>query len=133
MHPRSGSGNLRDQVEVLYTAGTAVGLSDCDLLERFLHHGQELAETAFAVLVQRHGPMVLRDCNQALRDRHAAEDAFQATFLVLARQARSIRQRDSLESWLFGVASRVAARIRMMESRRQRYERRGAIVRAQRK
>jgi DNA-directed RNA polymerase specialized sigma24 family protein len=67
--------------------------------------------------------MVLRACNQALRDPHAAEDAFQATFLVLARKARSIRERDSVASWRFGLASRAAARIQMMESRRQRYER----------
>ena len=75
--------------------------------------------------------MVLRVCNQGLRDRHAAEDAFQVTFLVLARHARSIRQRDSLKSWLFGVASRAAAQIRMLEARRARYERRGASIRAE--
>ena len=130
MYGASGTGGLLDQVQVLFTAGTAVGLSDSDLLERFLNHGRESGQAAFTALVERHGPMVLRVCNQALRDPHAAEDAFQATFLVLARQARSIRQRDSVESWLFGVASRAAARIRMMEARRQRYERRGASVRA---
>jgi RNA polymerase sigma factor (sigma-70 family) len=130
MYGASGTGGLLDQIQVLFTAGTAVGLSDRELLERFLHHGPESGEAAFTALVERHGPMVLRVCNQALRDPHAAEDAFQATFLVLARKARSIRQRDSVESWLFGVASRAAARIRMMEARRQRYERRGASVRA---
>jgi RNA polymerase sigma factor (sigma-70 family) len=130
MYGASGKGGLLEQIQVLFTAGTAVGLSDRDLLERFLHHGSESGEATFTALVERHGPMVLRVCNQALRDPHAAEDAFQATFLVLARKARSIRQRDSVESWLFGVASRAAARIRMMEARRQRYERRGASVRA---
>jgi RNA polymerase sigma factor (sigma-70 family) len=130
MYRASGTGTLLEQVQALFTTGTAVGLSDSDLLERFLNHGRESGQAAFTALVERHGPMVLRVCNQALRDPHAAEDAFQATFLVLARKARSIRQRDSVESWLFGVASRAAARIRMMEARRQRYERRGASVRA---
>ncbi len=74
--------------------------------------------------------MVLRVCNQALKDPHAAEDAFQATFLVLASQSGSIRKHDSLGSWLFGVACRAAARIRMTEARRQRYERRGSNVQA---
>jgi RNA polymerase sigma factor (sigma-70 family) len=129
MHAGRGSGNLLEQVEILFMAGTTLGLSDRDLLERFLSERRELGEAAFTVLVERHGPMVLRVCNQALHDPHAAEDAFQATFLVLARQARSIRRRDSVESWLFGVASRAAARIRMMEARRQRYERRGVIIR----
>ena len=121
MHPRRGSGNLLEQVELLFAAGTAIGLTDRDLLERFLSGERESGESAFTALVERHGPMVLRVCNQALRDRHAAEDAFQATFLVLARLAGSIRRRDSVESWLFGVASRAAAQIRMMEARRQRY------------
>jgi RND family efflux transporter MFP subunit len=132
MHSGSASRKLLEQVQVLFLAGTAVGLSDRDLLERFLQPGHESGQAAFTALVERHGPMVLRVCNQALRDPHAAEDAFQATFLVLARQARSIRERDSVASWLFGVASRAAARIRMMESRRQRYERRGASVRLHR-
>jgi RNA polymerase sigma factor (sigma-70 family) len=67
--------------------------------------------------------MVLRVCTEALKDCHQAEDAFQATFLVLARQAGSIRKRDSLGSWLFGVARRAARRIRMDEARRRRHER----------
>jgi RNA polymerase sigma factor (sigma-70 family) len=128
MHDGSASRTLLDQVQILFTAGTSVGLTDRDLLERFLNEGHESGEAAFNALVERHGRMVLRVCNQALRDRHAAEDAFQATFLVLARQARSIRKHDSVGSWLFGVACRAAARIRMAEGRRQRYERRGAKV-----
>ncbi len=130
MPERSGSGTVYDQVRILFTAGTSVGLSDRDLLERFLQGGPESREAAFKALVERHGSMVLRVCEQALRDRHAAEDAFQATFLVLARRARSIRKHDSVGSWLFGVACRVAARIRMSEARRHRHERQGAIVRA---
>jgi RND family efflux transporter MFP subunit len=130
MQDVTASGALLEQVHILFTEGTATGLADGELLDRFLHDGRESGEAAFNVLVERHGPLVLSVCNQALRDRHAAEDAFQATFLVLARQARSIRNRDSVGSWLFGVASRAAARIRMMEARRRKYERRGASVRA---
>jgi RNA polymerase sigma factor (sigma-70 family) len=130
MPDRPVSAALRDQVQILFSAGTVIGLSDRDLLERFLYPDHEASELAFKVLVERHGPMVFRVCNQGLRDRHAAEDAFQVTFLVLARQARSIRKQDSLESWLFGVACRAAARIRMLEARRVTYERRRAIIRA---
>ncbi len=130
MQEVSRSAALFEQVQILFRTGTAAGMTDRALLERFLDQGRENGEAAFQVLVERHGPMVFRVCNQALRDRHAAEDAFQATFLVLARQARSIRKADSLESWLFGVASRAAARIRMLEARRQQCERRLANVRA---
>ena len=83
----------------------------------------EDGKAAFEFLVERHGPMVLRVCTQALKDRHQAEDAFQATFLVLARQAGSIRNRDSVGSWLFGVARRAARRIRRDEARRRQHER----------
>jgi RNA polymerase sigma factor (sigma-70 family) len=130
MYESTNPRNLLRQVQVLFSNGTAVGLSDRDLLERFLHQGRESSDAAFAALVERHGPMVLRVCRHALGDMHAAEDAFQATFIVLAQRARSIRHRDSLESWLFGVATRAAAHIRMAASRRQRYEQRGAVVRA---
>ena len=113
---------LREQVRILFTTGSAVGFSDRDLLERFLYHERDSAEAAFSALVERHGPMVLRVCNQTLSDRHAADDAFQATFLVLLQHARSIRKHDSIASWLFGVACRAAARIRMLEARRKRFE-----------
>ena len=82
-------------------------MTDGELLERFVDGGDE---SAFESLVRRHGPMVLGLCRRALRDAHEAEDAFQATFLVLVRNARTIRKRESLASWLYGVARRVARR-----------------------
>ncbi len=80
------------------------------------------------MLLERHGPMVLHVCRRILGDRHDAEDASQAVFLVLARQARSIRRTDSVASWLYGVAARVAARARLDAARRRLRERRGAEV-----
>jgi WD40 repeat protein len=84
-------------------------LPDRDLLQCYLERHDE---AAFAALVERHGPMVLGVCQGVLRHRHDAEDAFQATFLVLARKAGSIRRRDGLGSWLHGVAYRVARKAR---------------------
>jgi RNA polymerase sigma factor (sigma-70 family) len=98
-------------------------LGDGELLERSLAGGEE---AAFAVLVQRHGPMVLEVCRRVLGDRHAAEDAFQATFLVLVRRSATIRRRAALGSWLFGVAQRVALKQRAREAARRGRERRAA-------
>src|SRR5262249_43982809 len=80
-------------------------------------------EAAFTVLVERHGPMVLGVCRRALRHAHDAEDACQATFLVLARRAASVRKAASVSSWLHGVACRVAANLKREQSRRCRRER----------
>src|ERR1700687_5807694 len=65
-------------------------------------------ESAFAVLVRRHGPMVLGVCRRILRHEHDAEDAFQGTFLLLARKATAVRWQESVDSWLYEVASRIA-------------------------
>ena len=78
-------------IRALFTAGTVGGLSDRQLIERFTSRDGDGAELAFAGLVERHGPMVLRVCRSVLRDAHDAEDAFQATFLILALKAGSIR------------------------------------------
>ncbi len=92
-----------------YSGGSAAGLSDRQLLEGFSAGGDPLAvESAFAALVARHGPMVLVVCRGLLGDHQHAEDAFQATFLVLARRARSIGDPDLLGNWLHGVALRTA-------------------------
>jgi RNA polymerase sigma factor (sigma-70 family) len=94
-------------------------LSDCDLLARFLGQGDA---SSFAALVRRHGPTVLGVCQRVLRNAHAAEDAFQATFLVLARKARSIARQEALGSWLYGVAYRVALKARADAVRRRQHE-----------
>lgn len=96
------------------------GMADADLLERFLTRRDE---AAFETLVGRHGSMVLAVCGRVLGDAHAAEDAFQATFLILARQARAIRKWTSLGSWLHGVAYRAALKARAREACRRRHER----------
>jgi len=112
---------------MLFDAGTVVGLSDGQLLDLFATRRDE---TAFTALVERHGPMVRRVCGEVLGNHHDAEDAFQATFLVLARQVGSIRRRDSVASWLYGVALRVSACARSASSRQRLHERNWATLRA---
>ena len=87
----------------LFHTGVVGDLPDGQLLARFTT-GHDADESAFGALVERHGPMVLRVCRRLLDDPNDAEDAFQATFLVLLRQARSIRHSGSLAAWLHGVA-----------------------------
>ena len=95
-------------IQTIFESGTVGDLTDRQLLERFVGRDRDMAELSFAALVERHGPMVLRTCRSILQNRHDAEDAFQATFLVLSRKARSLWIRDSLGPWLFQVARRVA-------------------------
>jgi RNA polymerase sigma factor (sigma-70 family) len=100
-------------------------LSDGQLLEWFVSQREE---GAFAALVRRHGPMVLSVCRRVLRNSHDAEDAFQATFLVLAEKAPRLRQPELLANWLYGVAYRTALHARQRASRRSECEREMATL-----
>jgi RNA polymerase sigma factor (sigma-70 family) len=106
-------------------ASPTVEPPDGDLLNRYLD-GQD--EAAFAELVRRHGPMVLGVARSVLADAHEAEDVFQAAFLVLARRAASIRRRESVASFLHGVALRLAHRARAGAGRRHERERQAAVA-----
>jgi RND family efflux transporter MFP subunit len=116
------------QLRALFELGTTAELSDGQLLERFATDRTEAAELAFAVLVERHGPMVLRVCRSVLVNAHDAQDAFQATFLVLVKKARSLWVRDSLGPWLHQVAYRTASCARSSAARRRRHELRAATA-----
>src|SRR5215831_370503 len=96
--------------------------SDGQLLQRFAAAREE---AAFAALLQRHGGLVWSVCRHVLHREHDAEDAFQATFLVLARQAAAIRKSDSVASWLQGVAYRISVKAKKMTARNANAERRG--------
>src|SRR5581483_10440199 len=126
---RMDSRPLRSLLDGLRRAAatTGDGLSDAELLRRFVR-GRDAA--AFELLVWRHGPMVLGVCRRVLRDAHAAEDAFQAAFLVLARKARSLDRRGSIANWLYAVAYHVALKARAEAARRQRRERRASAAEA---
>ena len=113
------------RLRALFSAGTATGLTDSELLERFRTQRAESAEAAaaaemaFAALVNRHGAMVWGVCLRVLHDVHEAEDAFQATFLILVRKSGSVRVEGSLGRWLYGVAHRVALRARSRAGQRE--------------
>src|SRR4051812_9796794 len=87
-------------LDALGREGAATGLSDGQLLERFVSRPGATGEAAFEAIVRRHGPKVLALCRGVLRHDHDADDAFRATFLVLARRAATVRDRDRLAAWL---------------------------------
>src|SRR4051794_4350911 len=97
---------------------TRAGATDAQLLQQF-HMVRD--EAAFRLLVERHGPMVLAVCQRVLGNYHDAEDAFQATFLVLARRPCQAG-REQLGPWLHGIALRTAQKARVAASRRRRHE-----------
>ena len=105
---------LRKPENHLHPATT--GNSDPELLQQFLDRADQ---AAFAALLNRHGPMVLGVCRRILHNAADADDAFQATFLVLALKGRSIRARTSLADWLFGVAIRTSRKAKAALARRR--------------
>ena len=108
-------GSALRQIHGLFEVGTVAGLTDGQLLDRYLTRRDE---SAFAALVMRHGPMVLGVCHAVLRGSPEVEDAFQATFLVLIRKATTIRGRDAVGGWLHRVAHRVAVQAGRDRSRK---------------
>ena len=103
----------------IFDERTTLGLGPAELLGRF---AATRDEAAFAALVAQHGPMVLATCRRLLGHGLDADDAFQATFLVLARRAGSIADPDRLAPWLHGVARRVSVRARTVAARRRAFE-----------
>jgi RNA polymerase sigma factor (sigma-70 family) len=114
------------QVRRLAETRALADATDAALLERFVADGEE---ASFAALLQRHGGMVLAVCRGLIRQEQDAEDVFQATFLLLARKAGSVRKAASLGSWLHGVARRLALKARVQGARRQAREQRAASMR----
>jgi RNA polymerase sigma factor (sigma-70 family) len=119
------SGALVRHLRQLVDPREARDLPDAVLLGRF---AAARDDRAFAALVQRHGRLVWNVCLHVLRDNHDAEDAFQGTFLVLARKADSIHKQQSVASWLHGVAYRVAQKARVAAARRRVHESRAAAM-----
>jgi RNA polymerase sigma factor (sigma-70 family) len=122
------SGSVVRQIGSLFDGGTVVGLSDRQLIDRFVTRRDAAGEAAFAALVARHGPVVLHVCRQLLGDYQHAEDAFQAVFLVLARRARSVRDPDLLSHWLYGVAVRTARKAKVRLALQRKNERGEALI-----
>jgi len=118
--------SLLHHIQTIFESGTIGELNDRQLLDRFANSDRETAELCFAALIKRHGPMVFRTCQSIVHDPHDSEDAFQATFLVLAQKARSLWTGNSLGPWLYQVACRVAAGARSAAQRRRSHEKKAA-------
>src|SRR6516225_1918293 len=112
----AGLGNVLDRLRTAASLQDTLCLTDGQLLERFVA-GRD--EVAFEALVRRHGPMVLGVCHRVLHHAHDAEDAFQATFLLLARKATAVVKRDSVGGWLYRVAYHIALEARAVVDRRR--------------
>jgi RNA polymerase sigma factor (sigma-70 family) len=117
-----GPGSLKNalqQVCQLVEASSTANPTDAQLLELFV---RQRDTSAFSVLLKRYGPLVWHVSRRVLLNHHDAEDVFQATFLLLARKAGSIRKRESVASWLHGAAYRLAIQVRRQATRRQQRE-----------
>jgi DNA-directed RNA polymerase specialized sigma24 family protein len=116
--PAGSSRDVLWNLTTLCTAGVLGNLSDEQLLDPFIEMSDDVAQPWFATLVERKVAMVLGVCCRILRDVHAAEDAFQPTFLVLARKATCVVPRERVANWLYGVAYRTANESRVRTARR---------------
>ena len=103
-------------LQALFEVGSLGGLSDGQLLDRFVARREE---AVFQAILHRHGPMVWGVCRRVLRDHHDAEDAFQASFLILARKAASVVPREKLGNWVYGVAYQTAMKARATRAKRR--------------
>jgi RNA polymerase sigma factor (sigma-70 family) len=125
---RAGLGMAFRQIRGLFAGGSVSGLEDGQLLARYANSRDE---RAFEALIERHGPMVLTICRAVLKNEHDSEDAFQATFLVLARKAGSIRGADALGGWLHRVAYRASVQAGIEAANRRRKEAEAQAMAAQ--
>ncbi|HEX3448241.1 MAG TPA: RNA polymerase sigma factor [Isosphaeraceae bacterium] len=127
---RKTSPALLRYLGALYGGGALIGCPDGQLLERLSTRNGETdrteAEMALTTLMQRHGPMVWHVCRSLVFDDHDAEDAFQASFLVLVQKAGSLRAHETIGPWLYAVAYRIGLNARAASSRRQTVERAAA-------
>src|SRR5438445_8038154 len=113
------NGSLSPLIRCLQGLAATEARTDGELLRAFV---AEKDENAFAAIVRRHGALVLGVCRRALQHEQDAEDAFQATFLLLARRCSAVRRQESLASWLHGAAGRTAANARRSAARRGEHE-----------
>jgi RNA polymerase sigma-70 factor (ECF subfamily) len=120
MVKNSGMHAVVRELGTLLNEGAVGMLSDGELLGQFVKWPEG---SAFEAIVERYGPLVWGVCRRVLRDHHDAEDAFQATFLVLARKAASVMPRDKLGHWLYGVAFQTAMKARAARAKRRARER----------
>src|SRR5262249_14243296 len=111
--------NVIEHLRTVLVKQDTAKITDGDLLKRYV---RERDEVAFEGLVHRHGPMVMGICRRVLHHLHDAEDAFQATFLVLIRKASSLRSPDLVGNWLYGVAYRTALEARKVAAKRRTME-----------
>jgi RNA polymerase sigma factor (sigma-70 family) len=116
---RARVGSVMPSLRHLFEGRSTAGVPERQLLRRY-HEGRD--EVAFEALVSRHGPMVLGVCRRILPDPRDVEDAFQATFVILAEKGRTLGEDDPVARWLYGVACRVALRARSSAARRRRLE-----------
>jgi RNA polymerase sigma factor (sigma-70 family) len=123
---RGSTHDVLKHLTTLCRSGVLGNLNDEQLLERFTDLSDDSAHEAFETIVRRHGPMVFGVCVRVLRDMHEAEDAFQATFLILARKATSVIPREKVANWLYGVACHTAHEARVRAARRRAREERVA-------